>query len=97
MVVRGPGLVRAAPIASVEVSINDQPWQRPALSGAPHRGSWRPWQLPAHLERLGSVTARTRATDLAGRAQPTRPRRNTPGYAANPIHQVQISVRPARA
>jgi DMSO/TMAO reductase YedYZ molybdopterin-dependent catalytic subunit len=83
----------AAPIAKVEVSIGDRPWQLATLTGGEHPHAWRRWQLTARLEEPGSITVRARATDLAGRAQPDQPRWNLLGYAVNPVHHVPISVR----
>jgi len=93
VVVRGLAWSGAALIARVKVSIADQPWQEATLTGQGDPHGWQPWELRSRLERSGCVVIRARATDLAGRTQPDRPQWNPLGYAANPVHEVQISVR----
>jgi DMSO/TMAO reductase YedYZ molybdopterin-dependent catalytic subunit len=92
-VIAGLAWSGAAPIAKVEVSIGGQPWQLATLTGDQHPHAGRRWQLAARLEAPGSITIRARATDAAGRTQPGQPRWNLNGYAANPVHHVQVSVR----
>lgn len=87
----------AAPIARVQVSIDDQPWRAALLTGEQRLRGWQSWQLPVRLERPGSIIVRARALDLAGRTQPDQPHWNPLGYAANPAHQIRISVRPPAA
>jgi DMSO/TMAO reductase YedYZ molybdopterin-dependent catalytic subunit/RimJ/RimL family protein N-acetyltransferase len=87
----------AAPISTVEVSIGDQPWQPATLTGNQGSHGWQRWQLPARLDQPGTITIRAKATDQAGRTQPSQPRWNLHGYATNPIHQVQVGVRSAPA
>jgi DMSO/TMAO reductase YedYZ molybdopterin-dependent catalytic subunit len=76
LVPRGEGLIRgvawsgAAPIARVEISIDDGPWQQTTLLGERQRGHWQWWQLPVRFDRPGTMQVRARATDLAGRTQP---------------------------
>jgi DMSO/TMAO reductase YedYZ molybdopterin-dependent catalytic subunit len=93
VVIAGLAWSGAAPIAKVEVSIGGQPWQLATLTGDEHPHAWRHWQLAARLEQPANITIRAKATDLAGRTQPGHPRWNLNGYAANPVHHVQISVR----
>jgi DMSO/TMAO reductase YedYZ molybdopterin-dependent catalytic subunit len=95
VVVRGMAWSGAAPIARVEVSIDGQPWQATNLTGVGQPHGRQSWQLHARLRGPGCTTIRARATDAAGRTQPDRPPCNPLGYAANPVHQVRISVRPA--
>jgi len=97
VVVRGLAWSGAGPIARVEVSVGDRPWQAATLTGGQHRHGWRAWQLRAEVAGPGPVIVRARATDAAGRTQPGRPAWNPLGYAANPVHQVVISVRRAPA
>jgi len=92
VVVRGLAWSGAGPIARVEVSIGDRPWQAATLTGGQHRHGWRAWQLRAEVTEPGPVIVRARATDAAGRTQPGRGAWNPLGYAANPLHQVAISV-----
>jgi DMSO/TMAO reductase YedYZ molybdopterin-dependent catalytic subunit len=88
IVIRGLAWSGAAPIAQVEVRIDDDPWQPAMLTGERHRHSWQRWELPARLTRPGTVTIQARATDQAGRTQPDRPEWNPLGYANNAVHQV---------
>ena len=94
VVIAGLAWSGAAPIATVEVSIDGQPWQLATLTGDQHPHAWRRWQLAARLEEPANITIRAKATDTAGRTQPGQPRWNLQGYAANPVHHVQVSVRP---
>jgi DMSO/TMAO reductase YedYZ molybdopterin-dependent catalytic subunit len=82
----------AAPITRVEVSLGGQPWQQAALTDPRHPHGWYSWQLLARLEAPGSITVRARATDAAGRAQPSQPAWNPLGYANNAVHHVQIAA-----
>ena len=45
------------------------------------------------LDRPGQTALRARATDLAGRTQPERPRWNRLGYGGNAVHTVALRVR----
>jgi DMSO/TMAO reductase YedYZ molybdopterin-dependent catalytic subunit len=90
--VRGVAWSGAAPIARVEVRIDDAPWQPATLVGERHPHSWQWWELPARLARPGDITIRARATDHAGRTQPDQPQWNPLGYANNAIHEVRVTV-----
>ena len=83
----------AAPIARVEVGINNGPWQHATLVGERRRHSWQWWELPTRCTTIGDMAVRARATDLAGRTQPDRPSWSPLGYANNAVHEVLISVR----
>jgi len=96
VVVRGLAWSGAAPITRVEVSLGDQPWRQATLTDPGHPHAWCSWELPARVEEPGCVTVRARATDAAGRTQPSEPARNPLGYANNAVHRVQISVRRPR-
>jgi len=76
----------------VEVSVGGRPWRSATLTGGHYRHGWRAWQLRARVTGPGPFIVRARATDAAGRTQPGRPAWNPLGYAANPVHQVVISV-----
>lgn len=93
LAVRGVAWSGAAAIAHVEVSVDDGPWQEARLVGERHRHSWQWWELLTRLDRRGPVTVRARATDLAGRSQPERPRWNSLGYGNNAIHEVPLRCR----
>jgi DMSO/TMAO reductase YedYZ molybdopterin-dependent catalytic subunit/3-mercaptopyruvate sulfurtransferase SseA len=91
-VIRGVAWSGAAPIAKVEVSIADGPWQPAQLIGHRQPHSWQWWELLTSLEQPGVVTVRSRATDLAGRVQPEQPEWNRLGYGGNAIQPVAIRV-----
>jgi DMSO/TMAO reductase YedYZ molybdopterin-dependent catalytic subunit/rhodanese-related sulfurtransferase len=91
-VIRGVAWSGAAPIAQVEVSIADGPWQAAQLIGHRQPHSWQWWELLTRLEQPGVVTVRSRATDLAGRDQPEQPEWNRLGYGGNGIQPVDIRV-----
>jgi DMSO/TMAO reductase YedYZ molybdopterin-dependent catalytic subunit len=90
--VRGVAWSGAAPIARVEVSINNGSWQQARLVGdrQPHRWQW--WELLTHFAEPGQSSIRARATDLAGRTQPVTPQWNRHGYGNNAVQQVLVSV-----
>jgi DMSO/TMAO reductase YedYZ molybdopterin-dependent catalytic subunit len=92
IVIRGLAWSGAAPIARVEVRIDDDTWRPATLTGERHRHSWQRWELSACLTRPGTVTIQARATDQAGRTQPGKPEWNPLGYANNVIHEVRLAV-----
>jgi DMSO/TMAO reductase YedYZ molybdopterin-dependent catalytic subunit/rhodanese-related sulfurtransferase len=89
---RGVAWSGAAPIARVEVSINNGSWQEARLIGDRHRHSWQWWELLTNLAQPGTNSIRARATDLAGRTQPGQPQWNRHGYGNNAIQQVLVQV-----
>jgi DMSO/TMAO reductase YedYZ molybdopterin-dependent catalytic subunit/rhodanese-related sulfurtransferase len=93
LVVRGVAWSGAAPIDKVEVSIGGGPWQNARLIGQPHRHSWQWWELLTSVDSPGESTLRARATDLAGRTQPDRPRWNRLGYGGNAVQNVPLLIR----
>jgi DMSO/TMAO reductase YedYZ molybdopterin-dependent catalytic subunit len=92
LVVRGVAWSGAAPIAKVEVGVNDGDWREARLVGERKRHSWQWWELIARFDQPGEVTLRARATDMAGRTQPERAEWNKLGYGNNGIHQVTARV-----
>jgi DMSO/TMAO reductase YedYZ molybdopterin-dependent catalytic subunit len=86
--IRGVAWSGAAPIARVEVSVDGGPWAQARLLGDRHRHSWQWWELINHLDQVGPVLFRARATDLAGRTQPDSPEWNAMGYGNNAIQEV---------
>jgi DMSO/TMAO reductase YedYZ molybdopterin-dependent catalytic subunit/rhodanese-related sulfurtransferase/glyoxylase-like metal-dependent hydrolase (beta-lactamase superfamily II) len=90
--VRGVAWSGPAPIAKVEVSINDGPWQQARLLGDPHRHSWQWWELLTNLDQPGNTRIRSRATDQAGQTQPDQPDWNRHGYGNNSIQTVLVTV-----
>ena len=93
LVVRGVAWSGAAPIARVEVSIEDGPWQEARLVGERKRHSWEWWELIARVEQPRTITLRSRATDLAGRTQPEEQDWNRLGYGNNAVRAVPLRVR----
>ena len=93
VVIRGVAWSGAAPIARVEVSVGNGPWQPARLVGDRHRSSWQWWELLIRLDEAGPATVRARATDLAGRTQPEQPEWNRLGYGGNAIQTVAIQLR----
>jgi DMSO/TMAO reductase YedYZ molybdopterin-dependent catalytic subunit len=93
LAVRGVAWSGAAPIARVEVSAADGPWEEAYLQGQPTRDSWQWWEMTTRAEHPGTFTIRVRATDAAGRTQPEQPEWNRLGYGANGIQKVSVRVR----
>ena len=91
--VRGVAWSGAAPIAQVEVSINDGSWQQARLIGDRQRHSWQWWELLGKLSQPGINSIRARATDLAGRSQPDQPPWNRQGYGNNAVQTLLVHVR----
>jgi DMSO/TMAO reductase YedYZ molybdopterin-dependent catalytic subunit len=91
-VIRGVAWSGAAPIARVEVSMDDGPWQPATLVGERQRGRWQWWQLAAQFDQPGTVSIRARATDLAGRTQPESQQWNVQGYGNNAIQHTRVTV-----
>jgi DMSO/TMAO reductase YedYZ molybdopterin-dependent catalytic subunit len=96
IMIRGVAWSGAARIAKVEVSIDGNPWQPAMLAGDRYQQSWQWWELPARLTSSDGTAIRARATDLAGRTQPSKPHWNSLGYANNAIHEVRL-LRPDKA
>jgi len=92
--VRGVAWSGAAPIARVEVSINQGSWQQARLIGDRRPYSLQSWELVTNLGQPGKNSIRARATDLAGRTQPGRPPWNRQGYGNNAIQQVDVQLTP---
>jgi len=90
--VRGVAWSGAAPIARVEVMINDGPWQEARLIGDRRQYCWHWWELFTHLGRPGQASVRARATDQAGHTQPDRPVWNRLGYGNNAVQDVSVTV-----
>jgi DMSO/TMAO reductase YedYZ molybdopterin-dependent catalytic subunit len=91
--IRGVAWSGAAPIARVEVSVGEGPWQAASLVGERNRASWQWWELITHLNAPGTTTIRARATDMADRTQPEIPEWNRLGYGNNAIQTVAVNVR----
>jgi DMSO/TMAO reductase YedYZ molybdopterin-dependent catalytic subunit len=93
LTIRGVAWSGAAPIAGVDVSVGDGPWQAAQLIGERRRHSWQWWELLTEVAGPGMTSLRSRATDLAGRVQPESPDWNRLGYGGNAIHTLPLRVR----
>jgi DMSO/TMAO reductase YedYZ molybdopterin-dependent catalytic subunit len=90
LAIRGVAWSGAAPIARVEVSLNEGDWQEARLIGERKRHSWQWWELMTRVACPGPLRLRARATDMAGRAQPERADWNRMGYGNNAIQEVSL-------
>ncbi len=93
LAIRGVAWSGAAPIARVEVSIDQGPWEQARLVGERTRHSWSWWELITRVDAPGTITIRARASDQAGRTQPEQPKWNRLGYGNNVVQKVPIRVR----
>src|SRR3984885_5496167 len=96
VIVRGVAWSGAAPIARVEVSVSDGPWQKARLVGTPGAHGWQQWEFLASGLGPGETRIRSRAVDLAGGVQPEPPEQpewNGLGYGANFVHEVRVRLR----
>jgi len=71
----GPAWGGPVPIASVEVKIDDGPWQRASLEAARGKYAWRLWSFTAKNLSPGPHKVASRATDENGKVQPTQEER----------------------
>lgn len=92
LAVRGLAWSGAAPIARVEVRLDDGPWQEAYMVGEPKRHSWQWWELITSVDRPGNYVIRARASDMNGRIQPESQEWNRLGYCNNAIQRVKIAV-----
>src|SRR4030095_5933432 len=72
LVVRGVAWSGAAPIARVELSVDEGPWQEARMVSDRKRHSWQWWEAVVPAPARKTVNLRARAIDLAGRTQPDR-------------------------
>jgi DMSO/TMAO reductase YedYZ molybdopterin-dependent catalytic subunit len=93
LAVRGVAWSGSAPVARVEVSIGDSPWQQARLVGERNRHSWQWWELITPVERPGTTRIRARASDLDGRIQPEQSEWNRLGYGNNVTQEVSVLIR----
>ena len=92
IVIRGVAWSGAAPIAGVDICIDDGPWMPAQLLAHRPEHGWLWWELLTRLERRGATIVRARATDRAGRVQPELPEWNRLGYGGNAIHALDIHI-----
>jgi hypothetical protein len=90
LAIRGLAWSGLAPIARVEVSINDGAWQQARMAGQGSRYSWQRWELITRVEQAGRIVMRARATDRSGNTQPELPEWNRLGYGNNAIQRVAV-------
>jgi DMSO/TMAO reductase YedYZ molybdopterin-dependent catalytic subunit len=84
-----------APIASVEVSIDDGKTFAPAkLEGEAGAGRWQVFRFRFDRTTPGEVRATSRATDKKGNRQPAEAAWNPSGYFWNAYHAVKWQVAP---
>jgi DMSO/TMAO reductase YedYZ molybdopterin-dependent catalytic subunit len=92
-VVRGYAWSGYAPIARVEVSVDDgRSWHSAELDDEAGPFAWRRWEYEWEAIAAGPATLRSRATDGAGNTQPEEPCWNRLGYANNAIQAVGVRV-----
>jgi DMSO/TMAO reductase YedYZ molybdopterin-dependent catalytic subunit len=90
--VRGVAWSGVAPIARVEVMINQGPWQQSRLIRDRRRHCWQWWELLTSLSLPGQTYIRARATDQAGRTQPGTAGWNRDGYGNNSVQEVLVTA-----
>jgi DMSO/TMAO reductase YedYZ molybdopterin-dependent catalytic subunit len=83
-----------APVASVEVSIDDGATWQDARLDPPELGrwAWRRWSYEWNDAEPGRHVLACRARDEAGNAQPAEPRWNVGGYANNEVQRVVVTA-----
>ena len=64
------GAAWGAPVARVEVRIDDDPWKASTIVPAPDRFAWKFWHLDWSAVGPGEHTITSRAIDVAGNVQP---------------------------
>jgi DMSO/TMAO reductase YedYZ molybdopterin-dependent catalytic subunit len=92
LAIRGVAWSGTAAIERVDVRVGDGDWQDARLVGQRYRHSWQWWELLTRVDEPGAMTIRARATDLAGRKQPSEPEWNRLGYGNNAVHEVPVRV-----
>jgi DMSO/TMAO reductase YedYZ molybdopterin-dependent catalytic subunit len=79
-------------IASVEIAIDDGPWQQALLSNRETAYGWCGFSLSFTPDRLGRKVLRARATDRRGNIQPESQLPDRESYLANWIIPVGINI-----
>ncbi len=81
-----------APVAAVEVRVDDGDWQPATLDVELGRWAWRGWSF--EWDALpGEHVLACRARDESGRVQPDEAEWNVGGYANNGVQRVSVAVR----
>ena len=78
-----------APIARVDVTVDDGPWRRARMLDRPSRYGWQKWELTTRV-KSGEISIRARATDRLGNTQPVRAEWNRLGYGNNAIQKTTV-------
>jgi sulfane dehydrogenase subunit SoxC len=81
-----------APVASVEVRVDEGPWLPAQLAEQLGRWAWRGWSFDWEAAP-GRHVLSCRARDESGLEQPDEPAWNVGGYANNAVQQVVVTVR----
>ena len=81
-----------APIADVQVSVDDGAWTPARLGTPPGPHAWVPWRWRWRAEP-GEHELACRATDGAGNVQPVEQRWNHHGFQNNAVQRVRVTVR----
>ena len=74
------------------MSVNGGPWHEARLVGERKRASWQWREFLVRVNEPGAIEIRTRATDMANRAQPEVPEWNRLGYGNNAIEVSYVDV-----
>ena len=82
----------AAPVAAVDVAVDDGPWQAAKLEPALAPHAWRRFSALVTLDAPGRHVVCARARDAAGRVQPEAASWNERGYGNNAIAPVSFYV-----
>ena len=91
--VRGLAWSGAAPVESVEVSVDGgQTWQPALWTSEPSRYAWRAWEFRWDATTPGPVILASRDRDAAGNTQPETITWNELGYGNNAIQRVAVQV-----
>lgn len=90
--IRGVAWSGTAPIARVEVMIDQGTWRSARLIGDRRPHCWRRWELLTRLDQPGQATIRAKATDEAGSSQPGTAEWNRNGYGNNAVQEVRVTV-----
>ncbi|HUG12009.1 MAG TPA: sulfite oxidase [Opitutaceae bacterium] len=91
----GAAWTTEAEISKVEISTDGgETWQNTHLMGEPVRNAWRLWEFDWKVpSELGKATLLARATDSAGRTQPTDRDQDRRSYIVNHLLPIEVDVR----
>jgi DMSO/TMAO reductase YedYZ molybdopterin-dependent catalytic subunit len=82
----------AAPIASLEISLDAGPWRRAALEKTQSAAAWVSWETTLEVTHPGHHSLRARARDRDGNVQPDAPIWNRLGYGNNAVEIIRFAV-----